>query len=90
MHLNKRIATAALALSAGASFAWTPSWSQIGAMWAGFAGAGGALGPIVSGALLESFWWGSAFLVNVPVIACCTAFTSVEMRERISPVLVEV
>ena len=39
------------------------------AMWAGFAGAGGALGPIVSGALLESFWWGSAFLVNVPVVA---------------------
>ena len=39
------------------------------AMWAGFAGAGGALGPIVSGALLERFWWGSAFLVNVPVVA---------------------
>lgn len=39
------------------------------AMWAGFAGAGGALGPIVSGALLERYWWGSALLVNVPVIA---------------------
>jgi len=39
------------------------------AMWAGFAGAGGALGPIVSGALLESYWWGSAFLVNVPIVA---------------------
>lgn len=38
------------------------------AMWAGFAGAGGALGPIVSGALLEKFWWGSAFLVNVPIV----------------------
>ncbi|MDQ4090371.1 MAG: MFS transporter [Actinomycetota bacterium] len=38
------------------------------AMWAGFAGAGGALGPIVSGALLERFWWGSAFLVNVPIV----------------------
>jgi EmrB/QacA subfamily drug resistance transporter len=38
------------------------------ALWAGFAGAGGALGPIVSGALLERFWWGSAFLVNVPVV----------------------
>ena len=36
------------------------------AIWVGFAGAGGALGPIVSGALLERFWWGSAFLVNVP------------------------
>ncbi len=39
------------------------------AMWAGFAGAGGALGPIVSGALLERFWWGSAFLVNIPIVA---------------------
>ncbi|MGH9150813.1 MAG: MFS transporter, partial [Acidimicrobiales bacterium] len=38
------------------------------AMWAGFAGAGGALGPIVSGALLERYWWGSAVLVNVPVV----------------------
>ena len=38
------------------------------AMWAGFAGAGGALGPIVSGGLLERFWWGSAFLVNVPIV----------------------
>ncbi|MDQ3643393.1 MAG: DHA2 family efflux MFS transporter permease subunit, partial [Actinomycetota bacterium] len=38
------------------------------ALWAGFAGAGGALGPIVSGALLEKFWWGSALLANVPVV----------------------
>jgi len=39
------------------------------ATWVAFAGAGGALGPIVSGALLESFWWGSAFLFNVPIVA---------------------
>ena len=38
------------------------------ATWAGFAGAGGALGPIVSGALLDHFWWGSAMLANVPVV----------------------
>ena len=38
------------------------------ATWVAFAGAGGALGPIVSGALLEEFWWGSAFLFNVPVV----------------------
>ncbi len=39
------------------------------ALWAGFAGAGGALGPIVTGALLEKYWWGSAFLVNIPIVA---------------------
>jgi EmrB/QacA subfamily drug resistance transporter len=41
------------------------------AIWAGFAGAGGALGPLLVGFLLTgwwvfpSFWWGSAFVVNV-------------------------
>jgi DHA2 family multidrug resistance protein-like MFS transporter len=39
------------------------------AVWVGFAGAGGAIGPVVSGALLEHFWWGSAFLANLPVVA---------------------
>ncbi|MGH9209171.1 MAG: MFS transporter [Acidimicrobiales bacterium] len=39
------------------------------ATWAGFAGAGGAIGPIVSGALLEGFWWGSTVLINLPVVA---------------------
>jgi DHA2 family multidrug resistance protein-like MFS transporter len=38
------------------------------AVWAGFAGAGGAIGPIVSGGLLEGFWWGSAVLVNLPLV----------------------
>jgi EmrB/QacA subfamily drug resistance transporter len=42
--------------------------SQAIAVWAGFAGAGGALGPIVSGALLERYWWGAAVLVNLPLV----------------------
>ncbi len=37
------------------------------AIWAGFAGAGGAIGPILSGLLLERFWWGSVFFVNIPI-----------------------
>jgi EmrB/QacA subfamily drug resistance transporter len=37
-------------------------------VWAGIAGGGAALGPIASGFLLEHFWWGAVFLVNVPVI----------------------
>lgn len=39
------------------------------AVWAAFAGAGGAIGPPVSGILLNFFWWGSVFLVAVPVAA---------------------
>ena len=37
------------------------------AMWAGFAGAGGAIGPIMGGALLGHFWYGSVFLVAAPI-----------------------
>ena len=38
------------------------------AIWAGVSGGGAAIGPIASGWLLEHFWWGSVFLVNIPVI----------------------
>lgn len=37
--------------------------------WAGVASAGAALGPVIGGVLLEHFWWGSVFLVAVPVLA---------------------
>ncbi len=36
-------------------------WGMVGA-------AGAALGPLIGGALLEHFWWGSAFLINVPIM----------------------
>lgn len=36
--------------------------------WAAAVGASVALGPIVAGLLLERFWWGSVFLINVPVV----------------------
>jgi hypothetical protein len=39
------------------------------ALWAGAGAAGGALGPMVGGLLLSRFWWGSVFLINVPVAA---------------------
>jgi EmrB/QacA subfamily drug resistance transporter len=38
------------------------------AIWAGLAGSGAAIGPIAGGWLLEHFWWGAVFLLNVPVV----------------------
>lgn len=37
-------------------------------IWAGAVGLAIAIGPITGGLLLEHFWWGSVFLVNVPII----------------------
>jgi DHA2 family multidrug resistance protein-like MFS transporter len=37
-------------------------------IWTGAVGIGGAIGPIVGGSLLEHFWWGSVFLINVPIV----------------------
>jgi DHA2 family multidrug resistance protein-like MFS transporter len=38
------------------------------AIWAMGATGGAAVGPLVGGVLLENFWWGSVFLINVPVM----------------------
>ena len=37
-------------------------------IWAGASGIAIALGPITGGLLLKYFWWGSIFLVNVPIV----------------------
>ena len=42
-------------------------------IWAGTSGVGIALGPIVGGLLLAHFWWGSVFLINVPIAAAGAA-----------------
>ena len=42
--------------------------SAIG-LWGMSFALGGAIGPLVGGLLLEHFWWGSVFLINVPVMA---------------------
>ncbi|MEU7482373.1 MFS transporter [Streptomyces sp. NPDC042319] len=37
-------------------------------IWAGGVGLAIAIGPIAGGLLLSHFWWGSVFLVNVPIV----------------------
>jgi EmrB/QacA subfamily drug resistance transporter len=39
------------------------------AIWAAAVGAGIAIGPVLGGLLLDHFWWGSVFLINVPIVA---------------------
>lgn len=52
----------------------------IGIFAATFA-AGFAIGPVVGGHLLNSFWWGSVFLVNLPVVVLFLILAPVSLRE---------
>ncbi|MET8149992.1 MFS transporter [Actinoplanes sp. NPDC049668] len=59
----------------------TALWTGAGrtksiALWSALGGGIAALGPLVAGALLQSFWWGSVFLITLPlaVLALLMAF----------------
>src|SRR4029453_2015344 len=66
-------------LSAGMAYPTTLAllaalWSGPGrtkaiALWSAIGGGIAALGPLVAGALLEAFWWGSVFLITLPLAA---------------------
>ncbi len=73
----------------------TALWSGPGrtksiALWSALGGAIAALGPLVAGALLEEFWWGSVFLVTLPLagVALVMAFLFVpsHVNETSDPV----
>jgi DHA2 family multidrug resistance protein-like MFS transporter len=51
-------------------------------VWAAVASGGAAFGPVLGGLLLEHFWWGSVFLINVPIvlIALCVAIPLIPAR----------
>ena len=52
----------------------------IGIFAATFA-AGFAIGPVVGGQLLNSFWWGSVFLINLPVVVLFLVLAPIVLRE---------
>jgi DHA2 family multidrug resistance protein-like MFS transporter len=64
-------------LSAGMAFPTTlalitalwsgPARTRSIALWSAIGGGISALGPLVSGAMLQHFWWGSVFLVTLPL-----------------------
>jgi EmrB/QacA subfamily drug resistance transporter len=51
---------------------WTfPPERRAGAIaaWSASAGVGVAAGPVLGGVLIDHFWWGSVFLINLPIVA---------------------
>src|SRR5215471_19213451 len=55
------------------------------AVWASTAGIGVALGPLAGGILLEHFYWGSVFLVNLPVVALALVGVALVVPESRDP-----
>jgi EmrB/QacA subfamily drug resistance transporter len=55
------------------------------ALWAVFGAAGLAIGPVAGGLLLDRFWWGSVFLVNVPFVAIGVAAGCAVIPESRAP-----
>ncbi|MFE7132134.1 MFS transporter [Streptomyces sp. NPDC057638] len=60
---------------------------QVRAMgvWSGSVGVAIAVGPVTGGLLLEHFWWGSIFLVNVPVVIIASVAMAVLVPDSRDP-----
>ncbi len=57
-------------------------------VWSAIGGLSVAFGPILGGILLEQFWWGSVFLINVPLALVCAVLLMVLARESRSTIVV--
>jgi MFS transporter, DHA2 family, multidrug resistance protein len=81
-------------LSAGMAFPTTlalitalwsgPARTKSIALWSGIGGAISSLGPVVSGALLEEFWWGSVFLITLPLAAVALVMASLFVPSHVN------
>ncbi|PZF94594.1 MFS transporter [Micromonospora deserti] len=54
-------------------------------VWAGAVGLAVAIGPVLGGALLEHYWWGSVFLINVPIVALGVVLVALLVPESRDP-----
>ncbi|WNF39487.1 MFS transporter [Rhodococcus sp. SG20037] len=54
-------------------------------VWGAMAGGGTAAGPLVGGWLLEHFWWGSVFLINIPVMIALVVLGPILIPESKDP-----
>ncbi len=54
-------------------------------IWAAVAGLGIGLGPVTGGLLLEHFWWGSVFFINIPIVGIALAAGAVLVPESRDP-----
>ncbi|MFK4598342.1 MFS transporter [Streptomyces pristinaespiralis] len=54
-------------------------------IWSGAMAGGIALGPVLGGVLLEHFWWGSVFLINVPAMLLLLVLAPVLVPEFKDP-----
>lgn len=54
-------------------------------VWVAAFSAGGALGPVIGGLVLNHFWWGAVFLINVPLMAVLLLLSPVLLPEYRDP-----
>ena len=55
------------------------------AVWINCFVVGGAIGPVLGGVMLEHFWWGSVFLLNVPVMIALLVLAPILLPEFKDP-----
>jgi MFS transporter, DHA2 family, multidrug resistance protein len=64
---------------------WTgPSRTKAIALWSAIGAAFASIGPLLSGALLQHFWWGSVFLVTVPIAIAAFAMAYFLVPDHVS------